>query len=123
VLVIEDGPTLTHGGMTFGAGVVAARKYGAKELIDPRKFAVGEIKESFVKYPDVGALLPALGYGAKQVSELEATIRACDPEVVIIATPADLRRILRVDKPVARVRYELEELGPPRLNKILSGLF
>jgi predicted GTPase len=123
VLVIEDGPTLTHGGMTFGAGVVAARKFGAKELIDPRPYAVGEIKESFVKYPAVGPLLPALGYGATEVSELEATIRACDPEVVIIATPADLRRILKIDKPVARVRYELAELGPPRLEKILSRLF
>ncbi|MBN1504837.1 MAG: GTPase [Candidatus Eisenbacteria bacterium] len=123
VLVIEDGPTLTHGGMTFGAGVVAARKYGAKELIDPRPFAVGEIKESYVKYPAVGHLLPALGYGAKQVSELEATIRACDPEVVLIATPADLRRIIKVDKPVVRIRYELEELGPPKLERILSRIF
>jgi predicted GTPase len=123
VLVIEDGPTLTHGGMTFGAGVVAARKFGAKELIDPRPFAVGEIKESFQKYPGVENLLPALGYGDRQVSELETTIRNCNPDVVVIATPADLRRIIKVDKPVARVRYELEELGTPRLEKILLRLF
>lgn len=123
VLVIEDGPTLTHGGMTFGAGVVASRKYGARELIDPRPVAVGEIKESFEKYPDVKNLLPALGYGSGQIRELEATIAACDPEVVVAATPADLSRIIKLDKPVVRVRYELEELGEPKLERILSRLF
>ncbi|MCX5800384.1 MAG: cyclic 2,3-diphosphoglycerate synthase [Candidatus Eisenbacteria bacterium] len=119
-LAIDDGPTLTHGGMSFGAGVVAARRYGAKELIDPRPFAVGDIKSAFEHYPHIGAVLPAIGYGDKQVKELEATIKACNPEVVIIATPTDLRRIVSFEKPTVRVRYELEEIGTPRLAKILT---
>ena len=91
VLVVEDGPTLTHGEMAYGAGVVAARKYGAASLIDPRPFAVGSIKETFLKYPHVGQLLPAMGYGAKQTEELEATINASNAEVVVIGTPIDLQ--------------------------------
>ncbi|MFH0778983.1 MAG: cyclic 2,3-diphosphoglycerate synthase [Candidatus Eisenbacteria bacterium] len=123
VLVIEDGPTITHGGMSFGAGVVAAKKYGAAEMIDPRPFAVGDIKDAYANYPHMGAVLPALGYGSKQVRELEASIKACNAEAVIIATPTDLRRILKVDRPTVRVRYELEEIGTRKLEKILSGVF
>jgi len=120
VLAIDDGPTLTHGGMSFGAGVVAAKKYGAKELIDPRPCAVGDLKGTFLRYPHMGSVLPAMGYGEKQVRDLEATIKACNPEVVIIATPTDLRRILNLDKPAVRVRYELEEIGTPKLASILA---
>jgi len=120
VLAIDDGPTLTHGGMSFGAGVVAAKKYGARELIDPRPCAVGDIKGTFERFTHIGSSLPAMGYGAKQVKDLEATIRRCDPEVVIIATPTDLRRIMAFERPTVRVRYELEEVGTPKLAKILA---
>jgi predicted GTPase len=120
VLAIDDGPTLTHGGMSFGAAVVAAKKYGAKELIDPRSCAVGYMKETFRHYPHIGSVLPAMGYGEKQVKDLEATIKACNPELVIIATPTDLRRIVAFEKPTVRVRYELEEIGTPKLEKLLA---
>ena len=120
VLAIDDGPTLTHGGMSFGAGVVAAKKYGAREIIDPRPCAVGDIRGTFQHYPHIGSVLPAIGYGDKQVKDLEATIKACDPELVIIATPTDLRRIVAFEKPTVRVRYELEEIGTPKLEKILA---
>ncbi len=122
VLVVEDGPTLTHGEMTYGAGVVAAWKFGASELIDPRPFIVGTIKDTFKQYPDIGTLLPAMGYGNKQVRDLEKTINNSDAEVVIIGTPIDLRKILNINKPAVRVYYELEEIGRPDLNDALKKL-
>jgi len=120
VLVVEDGPTLTHGGMTFGAGMVAAQKYGASEIIDPRPWLVGEIQETFEKYPKIGKLLPAMGYGEHQVADLEATISRVPCDLVVIGTPIDIRRILKLDKPSVRVRYELQETGAPTLHEILS---
>jgi len=123
VLVIEDGPTLTHGEMIYGAGVIAAKKFGAAELIDPRRFAVGSIRATFDKYTHIGALLPAMGYGEKQMSELESTINSSDAELVIIATPIDLRRVISLNKPVVRVRYELQEIGEPTLEELLKKLF
>jgi predicted GTPase len=119
VLVVEDGPTLTHGEMKFGVGVVAAKKYGAKELVDPRPFLVGTIKETFQKYPDIGALLPAVGYSPQQIADLEKTINSSDAETVVIATPADLTRIIKIDKPTVRVEYEVEEVGGVTLENIL----
>jgi len=109
VLVIEDGPTLTHGGMTFGAGAVAARKLGASELVDPRPFAVGSIRETFAKYAHLTDILPAMGYGARQISELEETIRATPCDAVLVGTPIDLRRVLKIDQDSTRVTYELDE--------------
>ena len=108
VLVIEDGPTLTHGEMPYGAGVVAASKYGAAQLVDPRPYAVGSIADTFVKYGHIGNLLPAMGYGDKQVKELEETINGVDCDLVVAATPIDLRRVAKIDKPTVRVRYELQ---------------
>jgi predicted GTPase len=123
VLVIEDGPTLTHGEMEYGAGVMAAYKYGASELVDPREFAVGTIDETFKKYPDIGTLLPAMGYGEQQMKDLEATINQVDADLVIIATPIDLARIVDFKKPTVRVTYELEEIGTPTLKEILTERF
>ena len=123
VLVIEDGPTLTHGEMAYGAGVMAAYRYGAEELVDPREFAVGTIKETFEKYPDIGTLLPAMGYGEKQMNDLESTINKIDADLVIIATPIDLGRIVKFKKPTLRVTYELEEIGSPTLKEILNKKF
>jgi predicted GTPase len=120
VLVVEDGPTLTHGGMTYGAGVVAADRYGAVELVDPRPFAVESIAETFEKYPEIGILLPAMGYGSEQMKDLEATIAASDAEAVIIGTPIDLRRVIKIDKPSVRVTYELQEIGTPDLGMVLK---
>ena len=120
VLVVEDGPTLTHGEMKYGAGVVAAQKYGAKEIIDPRPYAVGTIKDTYTKYPEIGALLPAMGYGKKQTQELEDTINAVDCDVVIIGTPIDLSRIIKINKKSIRVKYELQEIGRPDLEEVLS---
>ena len=122
VLVVEDGPTLTHGGMQYGAGVVAAEKFAASELVDPRPFAVGSIIETFEKYPETGILLPAMGYGPEQVQDLENTINASDAEAVIIGTPIDLRRIIKIEKPAVRVMYELQEVGSPDLTDILKPL-
>lgn len=122
VLVIEDGPTLTHGEMAYGAGVIAAHKYGAAELIDPRPFAVGSISETFEKYRHIGSLLPAMGYGDKQIKELESTINNADAELVIIATPIDLRRVVKLKKPAVRVRYELQEIGRPTLEDLLEKI-
>ena len=119
VLVIEDGPTLTHGGMTYGAGVVAARRFGA-ELVDPRPFAVGSIRNVYQKYSHLTNLLPAMGYSHEQVRELEATIAATPCDVVLVATPIDLRRIMKIDKPALRVRYELQEIGIPTLVDALA---
>ena len=123
VLVVEDGPTLTHGGMAYGAGVVAAQKLGASEIVDPRPYAVGSIKATFEKYPTTGAVLPAMGYGDKQVAELEATINAAPVDLVLIATPIDLRRIVNIQHPTARVEYELQEIGHPTLAEILAKKF
>lgn len=120
VLVLEDGPTLTHGEMKYGAGVVAARRYGARELIDPRPFAVDTIAETFAKYPGIGqGLLPAMGYGEKQMRDLEATINAADCDLVISATPIDITRVIRPNKPVLRVGYELQEIGEPTLEQVI----
>jgi predicted GTPase len=121
-LVVEDGPTLTHGGMRFGAGIVAAQKFGASDLVDPRPFLQGRLVETFAKYPDIGILLPAMGYGAQQVRDLEATINQSDADVVVIGTPIDLRRVINITKPTVRVTYELQEIGKPDLADALSGL-
>ncbi len=120
VIVVEDGPTLTHGEMPYGAGIVAAQKYGAKEIIDPRPFAVGSIKDTYQNYPLIGKLLPAMGYGKEQIKELEATINNCAAELVIIGTPVDLSRIMNINKNYVRVRYELQEIGSPDLKEILE---
>ena len=123
VLVIEDGPTLTHGEMKYGAGVMAAQKYGAAELVDPRPWAVGTIAETYRKYPGIGVLLPAMGYGAKQMKDLEATINKVDCDLIVIATPIDLGRIVKFKKPTVRVGYELQEIGTPNLEQILAKKF
>jgi predicted GTPase len=120
VLVVEDGPTLTHGEMAYGAGVVAAEKFGAAELIDPRPFTVGTIKETFEKYPEIGTLLPAMGYGDQQMKDLEATINKSDADLVIIGTPIDLRKLIKIEKPALRVYYELQEIGKPDLSDALK---
>ncbi|MBU4227495.1 cyclic 2,3-diphosphoglycerate synthase [bacterium] len=120
VLVVEDGPTLTHGEMKYGAGVVAAQKYGAKEIIDPRPYTIGTIKDTYTKYPGIGTLLPAMGYGKKQIQELEDTINAVDCDIVIIGTPIDLSRIIKINKKSIRVKYELQEIGKPNLEEVLS---
>jgi len=122
VLVVEDGPTLTHGEMTFGAGVVAAEKYGAAELVDPRPFTTGKISETFEKYPDIGTLLPAMGYGEQQMKDLETTINNSDADLVIIGTPIDLRKIITIKKPAVRVYYELQEIGEPTLRDALKKI-
>ena len=123
VLVVEDGPTLTHGDMAYGAGWVAARRFGAAEIIDPRPFAVGSIKETYAKYPTTGDVLPAMGYGDEQMKELEQTINNADVDLVIIGTPIDLGRLLTIDKPSQRVRYELQIIGQPTLEDILQAKF
>jgi predicted GTPase len=120
VLVIEDGPTLTHGEMKYGAGVVAARRYGAKELVDPRPYLVGSMKETFEHYPEIGTLLPAMGYFEQQLKDLEETINNTDCDVVVSATPIDITRLVKVNKPIVRVKYELEEIGYPKLKNILE---
>lgn len=122
VLVVEDGPTLTHGEMEFGAGVVAARRAGAAEIVDPRSYAVGTIAETYEKYPAVGALLPAMGYSDEQVADLAETINRTPADVVVIATPVDLRRLADFKKPAVRVTYELEEEGSPTLADVLGPI-
>jgi len=119
-LVVEDGPTLTHGGMTYGAGMVAAEKFGAKEAVDPRPYTVGSITETFEKYPDIGELLPAMGYGDQQVKDLEETIAKVKCDVVIIGTPIDLRRIIDIKQPSVRVTYDLQVIGEPNLTQVLK---
>lgn len=119
VLVVEDGPTVTHGEMGFGAGYVAAQKAGAEEIIDPRDWAVGSIRETFLKYPHLALVLPAMGYGEKQMKELEQTINICQCDLVIIGTPIDLPRFLQLNKPTVRVYYELEEIGHPDLKDVI----
>jgi predicted GTPase len=123
VLVVEDGPTLTHGGMTYGAGVVAAERFGAAEIVDPRPFAVGSIADTYAAYPDTGSVLPAMGYGKEQMADLEATIDGSDADLVIAATPIDLNRVVRVKKPMHRVRYELQVIGTPTLDDVLRERF
>ncbi|MCE5207577.1 MAG: cyclic 2,3-diphosphoglycerate synthase [Chloroflexi bacterium] len=123
VLVIEDGPTLTHGEMAYGAGFVAARRFGAGEIVDPRPYAVGSIDATYKKYPRTGTILPAMGYGDEMIRDLEATINRMDVDLVISATPIDLTRIIRVNKPMQRVGYELQEIGRPNLEDILKAKF
>ncbi len=120
VLVVEDGPTLTHGEMTYGAGVVAAEKYGCEDLVDPREWAVGTIDDTFMKYPEIGILLPAMGYGEQQIKDLEETINAVECDSVVIATPIDLNRVCKIDKPTVRVSYDLQEIGKPTIADVLA---
>jgi predicted GTPase len=122
VLVVEDGPTLTHGEMAYGAGVIAAQRFGAASIVDPRPWVVGSIAEAFKKYPGIGPLLPALGYGEHQMSELRQTIERVECDLVLIATPIDLRRTIRFDKPALRVTYELQEVGKPDLDDVLASI-
>lgn len=124
VLVIEDGPTLTHGEMKYGAGIMAAYRFGAKEIVDPRPFAVGSIKTTYEKYPEIGTLLPAMGYGAQQIKDLEQTIsKANNIDTVIIATPIDLMRIVKINKPAVKIGYDLQEIGKPDLTDLLKKKF
>ena len=123
VLVVEDGPTLTHGEMPYGAGIIAAQKYGAREIIDPRPYAKGSIKQTFAKYPHIGSLLPAMGYSETQIKELAATINSIPYETLIIATPLDLRRLISIEKPSCRVKYDLEEIGSPKLDDVLRPFY
>ncbi len=120
VLVVEDGPTLTHGGMKLGAGTVAAQKYGASEIIDPRPFTVGKLSETFEIYPNIGVLLPAMGYSDEQLKDLETTINSTDCDAVVIGTPIDLSRIININKPSTRVYYDLQEIGFPNLEGVLD---
>jgi predicted GTPase len=120
VLAVEDGPTLTHGEMKYGAGVLAAIRYGAAEIVDPRPWTVGTLTKTFEAYPGIGALLPAMGYGEEQVKDLAATIARTPAELVLVATPIDLRRLVRIDKPALRVGYELQEIGKPDLEDVLA---
>jgi predicted GTPase len=120
VLVIEDGPTMTHGGMAYGAGYVAAQKYGAKEIVDPRPHLAGALVDTFMAYPHLSEVLPAMGYGAQQVRDLEATVRSVPCDTVVMGTPIDLTRVMKIDKPYVRVAYELEEVGTPTLGDVLA---
>ncbi|MDR2599119.1 MAG: cyclic 2,3-diphosphoglycerate synthase [Oscillospiraceae bacterium] len=122
VLVVEDGPTLTHGEMKIGAGIVAAKRFGAAELVDPRPYAVGTLKETFEKYPNIGTLLPAMGYGDEQIRDLSETIKRVDCDSVVIATPIDLTRIVKIDKPTTRVEYSLQEIGNPTIEDVLKDI-
>jgi predicted GTPase len=121
VLAIEDGPTLTHGEMVYGAGVLAALRHGAATVVDPRPYAVGTLIRTFERYPGIGTLLPAMGYGEEQMRDLEATVERTPADLVLIATPVDLRRIMRIDKPALRVSYELQEVGKPDLTDALRS--
>jgi predicted GTPase len=120
-LVVEDGPTLTHGGMAYGAGWFAARNAGAAEIVDPKPYAVGSIAETYKKFPNSGQILPAMGYSDQQIADLEATINATPCDVVVEGTPIDLTRVLKVNKPIAEVTYELEELEPGVIEQMVSG--
>jgi predicted GTPase len=122
VVVVEDGPTLTHGGMSFGAGVVGARRFGAATLVDPRPFAVGSLRDVFERYPHLEPLVPAMGYGPEQVAELEQTLNAVDADLVVVATPIDLGRLLRLNKPVTRIRYNLVQVGGTPLATLLDPI-
>jgi predicted GTPase len=118
--VVEDGPTLTHGGMKYGAGTIGANKAGAREIVDPRPYTVGSITETFQKYPDTGALLPAMGYSPGQVRDLEETINRVDCDAVVIGTPIDLTRQISINKPATRVRYEIKEIGGMTLETVID---
>lgn len=120
VLAVEDGPTVTHGEMKFGAASVAARRFGATELVDPRPYLMGSLNETFATYPEIGTVLPAMGYGQKQIRDLEATINATQCDAVVIGTPIDLRRLIKINKPAVRVTYELQEIGKPDLQDVLQ---
>jgi predicted GTPase len=120
VLVVEDGPTLTHGGMKLGAGMVAAKKFGAAEFIDPRPYTVGKLSETFAIYPNIGTLLPAMGYSDQQLKDLETTINNTDCDSVVIGTPIDLNRLIKIDKPNTRVYYDLQEIGYPNLEEVIN---
>jgi len=120
VLVVEDGPTLTHGEMQYGAGVVAAKKLGATELVDPRPYLVDSLADTFVKYPYIGTLLPAMGYGDKQIADLEKTINQTECDAVVVATPIDLLKLIKINKPATRVRYDLQVIGEPTLKDVLN---
>jgi predicted GTPase len=122
VLVIEDGPTCTHGGMKYGAGIVAARKFGAAEFVNPRPYAVGTIARTFQTYPEIGTLLPAMGYGAQQIKDLEATLRKVKADVIVSATPINLSRLVKTTLPMLRVSYELQEIGQPTLEDALQPI-
>lgn len=122
ILAVEDGPTLTHGEMTYGAAIVAAEKFGAEDLVDPRPYTVGTITETFEKYPEIGTLLPAMGYGEQQIRDLEETINRTECDLVIIGTPIDLRKLVKLNKPAVRVTYELQEIGKPDLTDALKPL-
>jgi predicted GTPase len=121
VLVIEDGPTVTHGNMPYGAATIAAKRLEAEEIVDPKPYAVGSIKKAYAQYPHLGSVLPALGYSEKQISELKATIDATPCDVVLIGTPIDLKRVMRFTKPTVRVKYELHVLGPVCLEELMDG--
>ena len=123
VLVVEDGPTLTHGGMSYGAGWIAAQRFKAREIVDPRPYARGSISATYAQYPTTGKILPAMGYGQAQIRELEETINAAEADLVLIGTPVNLSRLMSLNKPAQRVRYELEEIGPPQLPSILEQRF
>jgi predicted GTPase len=120
VLVIEDGPTLTHGGMKFGAGYIAAQENGASEIVDPRPWVKGSISKTFNHYPEIGTLLPAMGYDTIQIQDLEETINAVECDVVVIGTPIDLTKIIKINKPAVRVQYHLKEIGEPTLEDVLK---
>lgn len=120
VLVVEDGPTVTHGGMRYGAGTLAAQRYGASEIVDPRPWLTGTLKKTFEQYPEIGPLLPAMGYSENQMNDLQATINATDCDLVVVGTPIDLTRVIEINKPSVRVRYELQEIGNPTLEEILK---
>lgn len=120
VLVVEDGPTMTHGGMKLGAGTVAAEKFGAAQLVDPRPYLVGKLKETFRIYPNIGTLLPAMGYGEQQLRDLEVTINACDCDAVVIGTPIDLNRVININKPSTRVFYDLQSIGEPSFEDVIE---
>jgi predicted GTPase len=121
--VIEDGPTLTHGEMKYGAGCIAAKRHGAREIVDPRPWLVGSIEETFRQYPDIGPLLPAMGYSPEQIRDMERTINATECDVVVVATPIDLRRLMKIEIPAVRVGYELEEIGRPKLEDVIGETF
>jgi predicted GTPase len=123
VLVVEDGPTLTHGEMAYGAAWVAARRFGAAEIVDPRPYAVGSIRATYAKYPSTGAVLPAMGYGEAQMSDLQQTINQTDADLVLIGTPIDLNQLITINKPSQRVSYELQEIGQPTLADLLKARF
>jgi predicted GTPase len=122
VLVVEDGPTMTHGEVTFGAGTLAARRFGAAEIIDPRPYAVGRLADTYKLYPNIGTLLPAMGYGDQQIKDLAATIDKANCDSVVVATPIDLARVIKISKPNTRVEYQSQELGHPNLDDVLEPL-